>query len=83
MGVQVGCCSVCRVEFEASLLALGIANYTKTTRNGKTLYTIHIPGSPSTWPKASLRAICWKQLKLDFAYHASTRRGDVICCTNY
>ena len=83
MGVKVGACSVCAKVVEDALKAMGILNYTKATKSGKTTFTINIPGGPKTWPKNSLRTACWNQLSLDFHYHSSTRKGDTICCSNF
>lgn len=85
MGVQIGTCSVCKDEFEQSLINYGILNYdiARSRKPGKWVFTVNIAGSPKTWPKTSLRAMCWNQLELDFAYHASVRRGSMICCSNY
>jgi hypothetical protein len=83
MGVKIGTCSLCRSVIETSLQNAGFLNYDMTAKNGKTVITVNIADSPKTWPKDSLRAMCWRQLSLDFHYHQQNRKGDMICCSNY
>ncbi|KAH6630617.1 hypothetical protein B0J18DRAFT_421714 [Chaetomium sp. MPI-SDFR-AT-0129] len=84
MGAKIGTCSICTTIVERSLQSNNIYNYSKSTRRGKTVITINVAGEPSSWPKDSLVAMCWKQYSLDFHYHNSRRTEDgMIACTNF
>ena len=83
MGVKIGTCSVCRAPFEQALRDGGMPDYDKKVVRGRTVFTVNIPGDPKSWPKNSLRSQCWNQLNLPFAFHGSSRTGDMIHCPGF
>ncbi|KAK4242390.1 hypothetical protein C8A03DRAFT_29490 [Achaetomium macrosporum] len=74
MAITVKACHLCMTEVKTRLDSMGIPY----TTSGNTL-TVNC-SSPSKWPETSLMATCWRGLQ--FAYHAATRNGNTIKCTN-